>query len=261
MAVTQQFNTTNSLGRPDAEHPALLRAVRTRDHRRAHAGQDVGGAEEGQVDRRAPAPWLRHRLRAAGGIRDQPAEAEQAREIFRLYEKERGLIPVVRELNRRGWASSSGPRRKGNERGGKPFTKSALFKMLTNATYLGKIAFQGQMYEGEHEGIVDPALWEAVQRTLKHNGRTGGAEVRNRYGAILKGLIYCLPCNCRHGPHLHIAGNPAAIDTMFARLPSNGDGCMQDEVSLGARHRRRGPRANTERGGESRRCWLPPLHV
>ena len=37
--------------------------------------------------------------------------------------------------------------------------------------------------------------WEAVQQTLKHNGRTGGAEVRNRYGAILKGLLYCVPCN------------------------------------------------------------------
>ena len=85
--------------------------------------------------------------------------------------------------------------KKGIERGGKPFTKSALFKMLTNATYLGKVAFKGTMYEGEHEGIVDPAVWEAVQQTLKHNGRTGGAEVRNRYGAILKGLLYCVPCN------------------------------------------------------------------
>jgi len=194
VAVTQQFNTTNSLGRLTlnillsfAQFEREIIAERTRDKMWAarKKGKWIGGH-----------PLLGYDIDSGGGrILINPAEAERVREIFRLYEKERGLIPVVQELNRRGWHLKQWTSKKGIERGGKPFTKSALFKMLTNATYLGKVAFKGTMYEGEHDGIVDPAIWEAVQQTLKHNGRTGGAEVRNRYGAILKGLLYCIPCN------------------------------------------------------------------
>ena len=194
VAVTQQFNTTNSLGRLTlnillsfAQFEREIIAERTRDKMWAarKKGKWIGGH-----------PLLGYDIDSGGGrILINPAEAEQVREIYRLYEKERGLIPVVQELNRRGWHLKQWTSKKGIERGGKPFTKSALFKMLTNATYLGKVAFKGTMYEGEHEGIVDAAIWEAVQQTLKHNGRTGGAEVRNRYGAILKGLLYCIPCN------------------------------------------------------------------
>ena len=100
----------------------------------------------------------------------------------------------------------------------KPFTKSALFKMLTNATYLGKVAFKGTMYEGEHDGIVDPAIWEAVQQTLKHNGRTGGAQVRNRYGAILKGLLIAFHATPAWSTLTH-PGARADTDTTCAPLP------------------------------------------
>ena len=46
---------------------------------------------------------------------------------------------------------------------------------------------------GEHEGIVDPKIWERVQRILKRNGTNGGRGVRNRHGALLKGILRCAP--------------------------------------------------------------------
>ena len=57
VSVTQQFNTTHVDGPVDAQRPAVLRPVRAGDHLRADAGQDRGGAAEGQIGRRQAASW------------------------------------------------------------------------------------------------------------------------------------------------------------------------------------------------------------
>ena len=82
------------------------------------------------------------------------------------------------------------------ERGGRSFNKNTLYGLLTNVTYLGKIRYKDEVYEGEHESIVDPETFEEVQRQLRLNHRTGGARVRNQFGALLKGLLRCSPCDC-----------------------------------------------------------------
>jgi site-specific DNA recombinase len=194
VSVTQQFNTTNSLGRLTlnillsfAQFERELIAERTRDKVTAarRKGKWIGGHL-----------LLGYDLDPGGGrLVVNLGEADQVREIFRLYQRERSLTAVVRTVYERGWRSKRWiSRRKGRERGGRPFTKASLFKLLTNPAYCGKVQFGGVMYDGEHEGIVDSATWDDVQRTLKHNGRTGGSGVRNRYGAMLKGLLRCAHC-------------------------------------------------------------------
>ena len=121
-------------------------------------------------------------------------EAAKVRTIFGLYLEFEALIPVVQELERRGWLTKQWITRKGNDRGGKLFTKNSLFRLLTNVVYTSKVAYKDAVYEGEHEAIVEPEIWQRVQNTLRRNGRTGGKAVRNKYGALLKGLIYCEPC-------------------------------------------------------------------
>ena len=80
--------------------------------------------------------------------------------IFKLYLDYNALVPVVREIHRRGWRTKQWVTRKGVTHGGKPFTKGRLFRLLTNPIYIGKIDFQKQTYEGEHEAIVEVAIWE-----------------------------------------------------------------------------------------------------
>ena len=67
--------------------------------------------------------------------------------------------------------------------------------MLTNIIYIGKVDYKGTIYEGEHPAIVDEGIWRRVQERLRHNGRTGGLDVRNKYGGLLKGLIHCEACH------------------------------------------------------------------
>jgi site-specific DNA recombinase len=129
------------------------------------------------------------------------------RAIFELYLQHQALLPVVRELERRRWTNKRWTTRKDLERGGKPFTKTSLHKLLTNVAYLGKVRYKTEVHDGEHQGIVDAAVWHRVQATLGRNGRSGGAVVRNKHGALLKGLLRCAACNCSMCPSHTTKGN------------------------------------------------------
>jgi site-specific DNA recombinase len=65
---------------------------------------------------------------------------------------------------------------------------------IGNPTYTGKMRYKDELHAGEHEAIIDQELFDKVQKQLKLNGRTGGAEVRNKYGALLRGLLRCKHC-------------------------------------------------------------------
>lgn len=193
VSVTQQFNTGTSMGRlvlnvllSFAQFEREIISERTRDKIAAarKKGKWVGGMPVLGYD----VDPTSHKL----VINEE--EAAKVRTIFGLYLEFEALIPVVQELERRGWYSKQWTTRKGNDRGGKLFTKNSLFRLLTNVVYTGKVAYKDAVYDGEHEAIVEPEIWQRVQNTLRRNGRTGGKAVRNKYGALLKGLIYCEPC-------------------------------------------------------------------
>jgi site-specific DNA recombinase len=121
-------------------------------------------------------------------------EAARVREIFRLYLDEAALLPVVKELAQRGWRNKHRTTKKGVKHGGRPFNKATLHRLLTNPIYTGKMRYKDELHAGEHEAIIDQELFDQVQKQLKLNGRTGGVEVRNKYGALLRGLLRCKCC-------------------------------------------------------------------
>jgi site-specific DNA recombinase len=92
-------------------------------------------------------------------------------------------------------ADSEGP-----ERGGQAFTRTSLYRLLTNVVYAGKVRYKQEVHDGEHPAIVDPGTFHRVQTLLRRNGATGGAPVRNQFGALLKGLIRCTACDCAMTP-------------------------------------------------------------
>ncbi len=193
VSVTQQFNTTSSMGRLTlnillsfAQFEREIISERTRDKMSAarKKGKWVGGI-----------PVLGYDVDPRGGrLVVNEEEAERVRAIYQLYLEHKALIPVVQEIERLGWRTKLRITQKGIERGGKPFTKNSLFRLLTNVIYAGKVNYKGNIYDGEHDAIIDGDLWQRVRDALRKNGRTGGKEVRNKYGALLKGLLYCTPC-------------------------------------------------------------------
>ncbi len=64
-------------------------------------------------------------------------EAEQVRQIFKMYLKSQSLIPTVREVDRLGWRTKAWTTKKGRACGGKRFAKVSLYRLLTNVSYIG----------------------------------------------------------------------------------------------------------------------------
>jgi site-specific DNA recombinase len=79
--------------------------------------------------------------------------------------------------------------------GGRPFDRCSLYALLTNPLYIGKLRHKKNVYAGEHEPIVGEEVFAKVQAQLQRNGRSGAAGARNRYGALLRGLLYCKACD------------------------------------------------------------------
>ena len=122
-------------------------------------------------------------------------EAAKVRSIFKLYLQLESLQPVVEELTRLGWLNKSWTTKKGSQKGGRKFDKATLHAFLTNPIYAGKIKHKDLSFDGEHESIISVETFGAVQKMLKSHGRGMGNGLNNKYGALLKGLIYCGACN------------------------------------------------------------------
>jgi site-specific DNA recombinase len=199
-SVTQQFNTSTSMGRlmlnvllSFAQFEREIIGERTRDKMAAarKRGKWIGGT-----------PVLGYDIdREAKRLVVNEQEAELVRSIFGAYLETESLIRTVAELDKRGIRMKSWTSKKGRSHGGKPFDKSALWRLLTNVVYVGKVRYGGEVYEGEHEGLLEPALFERAQGLIGRNGRTYGANVRNRNGAILARLLWCPACG-KHMTHV-----------------------------------------------------------
>ena len=194
VSVTQQFNTTASLGRLTlnillsfAQFEREMISERTRDKMSAarRKGKWVGGN-----------PVLGYDVHPDGGsLVVNAEEAARVRTIFELYLRLGSLLPVVTDLNRREWTLKRWITREGKMVGGKPFTRARLHQLLTNVIYTGQVRHRGEVYPGEHEAIVDQETFEMVHAQLKAHGPSGNRSLRNKHGALLKGIVRCASCN------------------------------------------------------------------
>jgi site-specific DNA recombinase len=139
-------------------------------------------------------PVLGYRVEDRKLVVDE-AEALRVRAIFDLFLDQGSLSATVRELARRSWDRKRWVTKKGEERGGGPFTKSNLRQLLTNVVYLGRVRHRGEEFEGEHDAIVDEDVFDEVQRRLRSNGHRRAA--RSEHGAFLRGLVFCSQCGTR----------------------------------------------------------------
>jgi site-specific DNA recombinase len=199
VSVTQQFNTATSMGRlvlnvllSFAQFEREIIAERTRDKVAAtrRKGKWSGGT-----------PLLGYDLDPRGGrLLVNDAEAAQVRAIFALYLEHGSLLPVVHELQRRGWASKRWRTRKGHERGGRLFTKTSLYRLLTNVVYVGQARYKDEIHAGEQPALIDPDTFGRVQALLRRHGPVLGAPAPGRPTALLQGLLRCVPCGCAMTP-------------------------------------------------------------
>ena len=185
VSVTQQFNTTSSMGRLTlnvllsfAQFEREVTGERIRDKIAAakKKGLWMGGN-----------PPLGYDVKNKELVVNE-AEAETVRYIFRQYRE----IESVRELRSRiaaeGVTSKRRIMRDGSIAGDKPINRGALYYLLQNRLYLGEIVHKEKSYPGNHEAIVDEALWDEVQDILAAN-TNGERRKEARQPSLLTGLV------------------------------------------------------------------------
>ncbi len=192
VSVTQQFNTTHSMGRLTlnillsfAQFERELVSERTRDKiaLARQKGKYAGGRPVlgyDAVDTR---------------LAVNEEEACRVREVFATYLRTESIGRAVAEANARGWTTKRWTSKDGRVMGGVPFTKGNMHGLLTNVLYAGKVRHGSNVYDGEQPAIVDEQTWARTQALLRENGRTGGSVVMNKYGAVLKGVLRCGACD------------------------------------------------------------------
>lgn len=187
VSITQQFNTTSSMGRLTlnvllsfAQFEREVTGERIRDKIAASKRKGM---------------WMGGNLPLGYDIQNRQlvineAEAETVRCIFRRY-AELGTVSALRvDLKRRGIVSKIWTSTTGNVRGGVSYSRGALYYLLRNQIYLGRIAHKSDSYDGQHVPIIDQALWDQVQACLSANrsGQGRGPSVSSR--SPLTGLLH-----------------------------------------------------------------------
>src|SRR5690348_3978424 len=177
VSVTQQFNTTSSMGRltlnillsfAQFEREVIGERIRDKIAASKRKGMWMGGV-----------PPLGYRAQG-GKLLVIESEAEIVRDIFRCYAAHGSVRLLKEELEDRGIKSKSWTTASGRRVGGKPISRGALYLMLQNRLYRGEIVHKGQSHPGEHAPIIDQPLWDAVQTELAANTaeRNSGTDTR-----------------------------------------------------------------------------------
>lgn len=204
VSVTENFDTTTPHGRAMigilgtfSELERETTAERTRDKvaEARRKGHWTGG--------RVPLGYTLHEK----ALVVEAEEAERVRGLFQLYLDLGSLRATAREANRRGWRTKTWTSKAGREGGGGAIDISWLQRLLTNPVYIGKVKLKGEAFDGRHEAIVDEEIWQRVQDQLSYNDHTRGRSVRNKWGALLKGLLRCGRCGATMG-HTHTGKGP-----------------------------------------------------
>src|ERR1700736_2451086 len=187
VSVTQQFNTTTSMGRltlnvllsfAQFEREVIGERIREKIAASKRKGMWMGGV-----------PPLGYRVQDRKLVMID-SEADAVRLIFRRYAELGSVRLLTSELEVRGIKSKSWTSASGQLVGGKPFSRGALYQMLQNRTYLGKIVHKGQFHRGEHTPIIDQPLWDAVQEQLAGNIARRQCGRRTRQPSLLAAMMF-----------------------------------------------------------------------
>ena len=187
VSVTQSFNTTTSMGRLTlnvllsfAQFEREVTGERIRDKIEAskRKGMWVGGK-----------PPIGYRIENRRLVIEEK-EVDIARFIFERYLALGNVRALKAELDQKGIVSPVRQSLTGKTYGGAKISRGALYAILKNPAYIGKVPHKEKSYEGLHKGIIDPDMWQAVQERLKQNTYIRQKRTIRKY--VLKGLLYDL---------------------------------------------------------------------
>ena len=189
VTVTQQFNTTTSMGRlmlnvllSFAQFEREVTGERIRDKIAASKRKGL---------------WMGGYTPLGYEIKDrkliiEEKDAQIIRRIFTRFTETRSITDIIREMGLEGITTKPNRLKDGSVRNGTPMDKKYISKVLRNPIYVGEIRHKGAVFAGQHEPIITRQLWDRVQDILSEDAhqRMGKTQTRHKTDALLRGLMY-----------------------------------------------------------------------
>ena len=174
VSVTQQFNTTSSMGRLTlnmllsfAQFEREITGERIRDKIAASKKKGIWITGQPPIGYRRPGPGEDQAGRRLLIVKEQAAVV---RLVFTSYLELRSLLGVAKRLNDLGHTTRRWQGGTGRQHGGSPFSARHVYKILTNPAYLGKVTHtrggKTEIYPGRHDPIIEQPLWDKVHSVM-----------------------------------------------------------------------------------------------
>jgi site-specific DNA recombinase len=204
VSITQQFNTTTSMGRLTlnvllsfAQFEREVTGERIRDKIAASKRKGI---------------WMGGFCSLGYDIRDRrlvinSEESKTVRQIYKRYLEFGSVRLLKHDLDRRGIVSKIRVSKNGTRSGGRSFSRGALYELLANPIYIGEIRHKKVRHPGQHEAILDRETWEKVQRRLRdQTARDGTPKIKAARNILIGKLfdengkpLYSTGAKGRHG--------------------------------------------------------------
>lgn len=230
VSVTQQFNTTTSMGRLTlnillsfAQFEREIIGERIRDKKLATAkqGKYIGGQPKLGLD-------IVDRRYAINS-----KEAKLVRRIFEMFLELQSCRKVAEALNAEGLRTKEYRTKTGVDRGGKRWTEKAIYDLLTDRKYIGKIVHKSVAYNAEHKAIVSDELFESVRESLSSRKKHSGKDLSQRF-ALLRRMLRCGECGGRLQPAwTHNHGREYRYYTCSKRVKTGYANCDLPSIPAG----------------------------
>lgn len=184
VSVTQQFNTSSSMGRLTlnvllsfAQFEREVTSERIRDKIAASKKKGIwmGGVVPIGYDK------VDKKLIINKG------EASTVRTIFKTYLEVKSIKALTHRINKEGYRSKPCAQ---YDRGERPFRRGSITYLLKNPLYIGLIRHAGQTYEGQQEAIIDMVTWHKVQAKIEAARQDRRLQTNTPYPSLLAGIIY-----------------------------------------------------------------------
>lgn len=187
VSVTQQFNTTTSMGRL-----TLNMLLSFAQFEREVTGERI---RDKIAASKAKGMWMGGMTPLGYDAKDRKLvinseEAETVRHIFRRYAALKSVRALKEGLDASGIVSKMRICANGTQRGGLPMARGALYLMLQNSIYRGQIVHKGTVHPGLHEAIIEEDLWNEVQDVLAKNRIERMTQSTATAPSLLAGLVY-----------------------------------------------------------------------